>query len=647
MMSAPHDTGVRAEVSLAALGRQRSAEAVAQQQEEARWHRRSFWLGAARLLVFALFTVAFVQTVRVSLWWGLLGMLPLALLFASLVLLHLRVRAREERARRRRLLALECLARLQGGHGPGVATLLPATPCSALDAGSATVVNEGAMHALDPWAADDLGIDGEPPSLFTLLNTTQTSLGARRLRLLVRTPLLETGAIRARQEAVAELAADTAQRDALMLAACAGRSLRLERIPAFLARNAVLPGGRTRVTLAAFAVAVAILLGVGMAFRFLLPLAGLAFMALFALAWPLRRRVGSVREAWLELEPLLRVTQEVAQVLAAREPQSAVLRAQRDVFLQASAPGACLPRTLRLVRLLHLRDMGFLYGIIELLFAWELHWLLALESQWRRAPRALERVVEAFCDLESLVALALHQAERDGLCVPNLVDATEPLLALEAGAHPLLGHAVPNDLQLGGSARVAVVTGSNMAGKSTFLRMVALNTVLAQIGASVRAATWRSTPLRLVANINVRDSLADGKSYFLVEVERVQRILATAASDVHVLGLFDELFRGTNSSERLAASLEVARWLAARGGLFLLATHEQELARLAGAPGTDGIVALHFGEEIRGDSLVFPYRVQEGISTAHNALRWLERSGYPRDLVERARARAREVDGVA
>ena len=87
----------------------------------------------------------------------------------------------------------------------------------------------------------------------------------------------------------------------------------------------------------------------------------------------------------------------------------------------------------------------------------------------------------------------------------------------------------------------------------------------------------------------------------------------------------------------------MAQWLAARGGLFLLATHEQELARLAG---TDGIVALHFGDEIRDGALVFPYRVRAGVSTSHNALRWLEQSGYPRVLVERAKARARAADAA-
>jgi len=155
------------------------------------------------------------------------------------------------------------------------------------------------------------------------------------------------------------------------------------------------------------------------------------------------------------------------------------------------------------------------------------------------------------------------------------------------------------------------------------------------MGAAVRAERMQLTPVRLHANINVRDSLADGKSYFLVEAERVRAILDAAAAHTHVLGLFDELFRGTNSPERLAASRAAADWLLGREGLFLLATHEQELAQLAGR--RRGVVALHFGEAIEDGRLVFPYRVRAGLCTAHNALRWLELAGYPPELVQQAR----------
>ena len=628
----------------AALQRARAETTAGAARAEEQWRRRSWWLGLGRLVVFGLFSVAFVQSVRVSPAWVGRGMVPAAVVFAALVVVHARVRARQEGARRQRILATESLARLRGAEGPGAVSQVPARPCSALDAGRAGLGDAGVVHELDAWAAEDLGIDGERPSLFALLNTTQTSLGGRRLRVLLRTPLLETAAIRARQEAVEELAADAVQRDALMFAAFGGRTLRVERVPAFLARQAELPGGTVRLVLAVCGILVPLLLVLGWLHAPFLPVAGLAFIVLFAVSLPLRRRVGPLREAWLETEPVLRVTRDLGRVLAASTPRSAVLQAQRTAFGMALAPGACLPRSLRLVGFLHLRGIGFLYGIIELLTSWELHWLLALEAAWRRDGGALERIVGTASDLEALVALAVYRAEQRGLCVAEIVDAPQPVFEIEGGVHPLLADAVPNDLQLGGVARVAVITGSNMAGKSTYLRMVALNTVLAQIGAPVRATRLRCTPLRLVANINVHDSLADGKSYFLVEVERVQNILALAERSTHVLGIFDELFRGTNSSERLAASLEVARWLAARGGLFLLATHEQELARLAGS---DGIVALHFGDEIRDDALVFPYRVREGVSTSHNALRWLERCGYPRELVEGAKQRARAADGTA
>ena len=629
-----------AEDMRAPLRRMRIDEVEMQRAEETRWHRRSWWLGTARLLVFIVFSVLLVETVQssINLLWR--GMLPAAVGFAALVWMHGHVRARRVRAWRRHTLASESLARMQSAQGPGAEARVPRAPCTALDAGRASLLSEGDAEALDPWAVQDLGIDDESPSLFTLLNTTQSSLGARRLRWMVRAPLLQPDAIRARQAAIGELAADLSRRDACMLAACGARTLRLERLPAFLARAPELPGGWVRPVLAACGVLVPLLVGLGFVARAAWPAAGLVFILLFALSWPIRQRVGAVRETWLELEPLLRVIQETARSLASWEPKSIVLQSQCRAFATASAVRACVPAALHFTWLLHLRGMGFLYGVIELLTSWELHWLLALEARWRREPRALERIVEAYCDLEAILALAVFQAEHPEWCIPEIVAAPQPRLEIEAGAHPLLAQAVANDLRLGGERRVAVVTGSNMAGKSTYLRMAALHCVAAQIGAPVRASSMRLTPLRLVANINVHDSLVDGKSYFLVEVERVQRILALAARETHVLGLFDELFRGTNSTERLAASLEVTRWLAACGGLFILATHEQEVAGLAGAADAPGIVALHFGEEIDGDQLVFPYRVQEGLATAHNALRWLERCGYPRELVARARARA-------
>ena len=134
-----------------ALQHARATTAVVAAREEARWRRHSWWLGVARIAVFVLFSVAFVQSVRVSPAWVGRGMLPAAVVFTALVFVHARVRRRQEEARRRRILATESLARLGGAEGPGAVAHLPASPTSALDAGRAGVGDAGLQHELDDW----------------------------------------------------------------------------------------------------------------------------------------------------------------------------------------------------------------------------------------------------------------------------------------------------------------------------------------------------------------------------------------------------------------------------------------------------------------------------------------------------------------
>jgi hypothetical protein len=568
------------------------------------------------------------------------GTLLAVAVFVAVVLYHGRVQGAEDRARRRRLLAEESAARLAGGIGPGAGEPLPERPVSDLEAGCAVHRPEEPSHPLAPWVLEDLGLEGGPPSLYALLDTTQSAFGARRLRRLVRRPSNDVEGIRARQECVAELAADEVGRDAVLLAFSAWRGAYLKRVPAFLTLGRMLPGGWYRVAVAACGLATPPLVVLGLMRPAWLPLAAFALGAALALNLVARRRGPVLRDAYLELEPVVRVALEIAPLLRAAAPRSARLRELAAVFEEFTAPGSPhrLQRQERCMRLLHVHETGLLYAVLQFVTLWDLQWLLMLEAS-QAVRHHMERLVGAMGDLEAYAALAVYAAEQPGLRYPDIVAESAPRLEMEAGEHPLLPHgrAVPNDLVLGGDVRLVLVTGSNMAGKSTFLRTVALATVMAQIGAPVRAARLRLTPLQLHANINVRDSLADGKSYFLVEVERVQRILEAAAGDRGVLALFDELFRGTNSTERLAASREIARHLAASGGLFLLATHDQELTRLVTEEGVPGVTALHFRDEIVDGRMVFTYRAHAGVARTHNALRLLELSGYPADLVQRAR----------
>jgi hypothetical protein len=613
--------------------------------------RRSRAYGILRL---ALFAAATLMTVRAATDGGTAaGVATVAgwLGFSALVVHHGRVLKQLHRARARAALAGESAARLSGeSRGPGVGGAIPDAPTSGLDAGQAVHAAEPAAHAVTDWAAADLGLEGESPSLLELLDTTQSELGARRLRYMLRHPLLDAAAIRARQECVAELAAARALRDDLMLAFFGGRDETQNRLPAFLAAPRLLR--QSAWSIAALGCGVTCLPALLLA-RWLpacVPLATASLAGVFLFRFSTRRRTALLRDAYLELEPLVGRGREVTRILAASEPRSAGLARLRDLCLEYDARGA--PCRLQAVawrlRMLHLQELGFLGSLLQLFTLWDVHWLVSLEARVKHAAGRYERLAGALADLEAHVALAVYADEAVGSVFPEILASAEARLEIVAGEHPLLpgDRAVANDVDLGGASRLAIVTGSNMAGKSTYLRMAALAVVLAQTGAPVRARAMRLTPLALHANINVQDSLADGKSYFLVEVERVRGILAAVAGGPAVLGVFDELFRGTNAHERLAASREIARHLAGSGGLFLLATHDQGLGRLAGEEAVPGTVALHFEDEIREGRMTFTYRVRPGVARTHNAIRLLEIAGYPPDLVARARAHAETAFGA-
>ncbi len=181
-----------------------------------------------------------------------------------------------------------------------------------------------------------------------------------------------------------------------------------------------------------------------------------------------------------------------------------------------------------------------------------------------------------------------------------------------------------------------------MSGKSTLLKSVGVNLVLAGMGGPVQAVRMRWTPMGLFTDINVRDSLDDGKSYFAAEVERVERIIREAARRPLFLGIFDELFRGTNSAERQAIAMALLAHLRSAGGLYLVATHDLAVTSLAQE--IPGIVNLHFREEIEGGSMRFDYRLHPGPAPTRNAIRVLEARGYPRKLIEEARARLARIE---
>ncbi len=225
----------------------------------------------------------------------------------------------------------------------------------------------------------------------------------------------------------------------------------------------------------------------------------------------------------------------------------------------------------------------------------------------------------------------LREAGREW-CVPEFIG--EEGIVLEAGYHPLLNNPVKNGIAAG---RGVLLTGSNASGKSTFLKMVALNAILAQTVHTCAAARYRAPFFQVYSSMALRDDMGSGESYYIVEIKALKRILDAAAQRKgRILCFVDEVLRGTNTVERIAASTQILKSLGSSGILCFAATHDIELTELL----QKDFDNYHFEEEVREGDIFFNYRLKEGKATTRNAIRLLELMGYDQAVIQRASAQA-------
>lgn len=203
-------------------------------------------------------------------------------------------------------------------------------------------------------------------------------------------------------------------------------------------------------------------------------------------------------------------------------------------------------------------------------------------------------------------------------------------LKVEQIGHPTLTGAVLNDLTLDG--KNMVLTGSNMSGKSTFLRTLGLNMVLAQTFYMVRARHYEADMMALATSISPSDDLSEGTSYYMAEAKALQRMLAVSDSEHPSLLLVDEIFRGTNPTERVAAASALLTYLSKRPCLVIVATHDIEITRNV----KDFYDSYHFEESVSKDALTFDYKLKPGVLKKPNGIRILAYLGYPDEIVDMA-----------
>ena len=239
--------------------------------------------------------------------------------------------------------------------------------------------------------------------------------------------------------------------------------------------------------------------------------------------------------------------------------------------------------------------------------------------------------------LDMAISVGGFRRSLEGYCIPQLEEnANKVYLHMEGGWHPLLTHPVKNSIR---ADRGVLLTGSNASGKSTFLKMVAVNAVLAQTIHTCTAESYHAPVFRIFSSMALRDSIQNGESYYIVEIRSLKRILDAAQTETApVLSFVDEVLRGTNTVERIAAATQILIHLSERGVLCFTATHDIEMTELL----KDCYDNYHFEEVIRDGDISFPYELLPGRAGTRNAIRLLALMGYDKEITERAATQAED-----
>jgi hypothetical protein len=475
-----------------------------------------------------------------------------------------------------------------------------------------------------PYAID-LDLFGRG-SLFELLCTARTQVGEETLAAWLLSPATPALA-RARQVAVRELVPALDLRESLALHGGAvrrqGSAERLLGWGAALVVGFPAPARPLALALAAANLTAAsgwAAFGWGPApFYLALLLSGL-------FAWRLRDRVRAVTSALAGSHDLPVLARALARLEAERfdSPHLRALRAELDT--DGAPPSVQVARFARLADRLEWRRNQMFLPLASLLL-WATQVAIALEAWRARCGPRIGAWLRVVGEMEALCALAAFAFENPGHPFPELLE--EGRLYHGRGlSHPLLPRAgaVANDVSFDDGSRLWLVSGSNMSGKSTLLRTVGVNLVLAQMGAPVRAASLAVSPLAMGTSIRVDDSLQEGSSRFYAEITRLRQIVELAAAGPPLLFLLDEILHGTNSSDRRVGAEAVIRGLLGRGALGLVTTHDLALAEVAEAlaPRARNV---HFEDHVENGRIAFDYRLRDGVVRRSNAIELMRAVG--------------------
>ena len=461
--------------------------------------------------------------------------------------------------------------------------------------------------------AGDLDLFGRG-SLFELLCTVQTRTGEKTLASWLLSPG-DPAEIRERQAAAKDLRERLDLREDL---ARLGGSIAAGVRPEELAQWGVAPSELTpaiRILARLLTAASLVTLGLFLAGVSPYPFAA-AILSILMFNWRCSGRVGRVTGLGERAERELDLLAGVLERVGAETFSSPCLRTIQESMRDGAGALARLARLIQRLQAVRNELVMALAGLV----LWRTHCAFALEDWRARWGRDVARWLEAVGEMEALGALAIYAYENPEDPFPEILEEGARFDGEQLG-HPLLPRrsCVRNDVRLGDAPRVLIVSGSNMSGKSTLLRTVGVNAVLALAGAPVRARRLSISPLSLGATIRVQDSLQAGMSRFYAEINRIKLLMGAASGKRPLLFLLEEVLAGTNSQDRKTGAEILLREFVAKKSIGLVTTHDLALAGAVDALGS-AAANVHFEDHLVDGKLSFDYILRAGVVTKSNAL---------------------------
>jgi len=517
-----------------------------------------------------------------------------------------------------------------------------------------SLLDSGEPYPLTEQESDDLDLFA-PTGLFGLINQCSTTLGATRLAKQLMSPNLDKTQIERRQTTIAWLDEHPIERLSLMQCALGlkgsdalcGKLKKAvcESKPFTNPKRILFARVWTFIALAIFSFIIyKVVTGNGaLAGTLLLPTL-LVNMIVFGLV---KSEVAPVVKAYAETSPFLRGWQPFVRQASNSLPTTTEVDTELGQLKSSFDTLYKNQIITKLEKILSWSEIGFgpLKSGLNALFLYDVHIAAKINGVTLPNKKVLMDAISATGDIEALYSLANFSWTRPISCYPDI--KTETTLDIQTGFHPLIDPtvAVANSISLNKRCHVLLITGPNAAGKSTLLRMATINTLLAQIGCSTCTESMTLSPMRIMTDLKVNDNLAKHESYFVSEVRHLKRMITPAQHAAPLFGLMDEPLRGTNSPERIAASVALVEWLLESNHIFFVATHEDALTEIVDTDGRGKNV--HFHEALDTDTVVYDYKLKDGPATSRTAIRIIEQEGYPESLVARAKQYINDIlDGA-